>query len=499
MKIFPLAIALGSFSLLGACAVQPAYPRPELGLPANWSDARADAPSQVDRDGWWRLLHDPAIDELVGAGLRDNPTLAEAAARMDQARTALSVENAQKVPNVGLNANATYSRDRTGPGGSRIGQTSLSGGTRLSWEIDLWGRVRARSDAARRRLTARTADTEAARLSIVSDIADAAIALRGCHAILEIRDRDIMSRETELRIGRGRLALGSIAPFAVAAAEGNLAAARIDRIAQAEGCTRIVNALVALTGVEAGGIRALLMPVAPAAEETSPGDGGLSAAPMPVSPPFTIALPATVLRNHPAVVAAEGEAMARWSEVAVAKAERLPRIDLLGVLTGQWIRALGSSSSYVSGSAGAGLAVPIFDGGAGKAKVRLAEAVYREAAAQLIGVVRVAIRDIEDGLVARQSAEARIEAAAAALAASEYALRANLARWQAGAIAQFELEETRRQFNAARENLVTASADRARAWVSLVRRSGPAAYQEGAENAAGSAPQAGQSYGIDGQ
>ncbi|PZQ21664.1 MAG: OprM [Sphingopyxis macrogoltabida] len=495
MKTFPFACVLGLPALLGACAVQPAYQRPTLKLPADWSDARDGVPSRIERDGWWRLLDDPAVDRLVDAGLLDNPTLAEAAARMDQARAVLSVENAQKVPSVGLEANATYSRDRAGAGSGTTGQTSLSAGARLSWEIDLWGRVRSKSDAAESRLAARTADTEAARLSIVGDIADAAIALRGCHAILNIRGRDIASRETELQIGRARLSLGSIAPFAIAAAEGNFAAARIDHIAQEEGCTRLVNALVALSGVEAGEVRALLTPVPSAAVAASLDEEGMSVAPLPVPPPFSIALPATVLRSHPAVVAAESEAMARWAEVGVAKAERLPRIDLLGVLTGQWIRALGSSSSYVSGSAGAGLTLPIFDGGAGKARVRSAEAAYREAAAQLIGIVRIAIRDIEDGLAARQSAEARIDAATAALTASEYTLRANLARWRAGAIAQFELEETRRQFNAAQENLVAASADRARAWIALVRRAGPAAYQQAAEDGAASMLPTGRSDG----
>lgn len=497
MNIYELGVGAAALVLLGACTVQPAYERPAVEAPGRWSNAGGEMPTQLDRNAWWRLLRDPAIDQLVSAGLRDNPTLAETVARIDQARAALSVENAQKTPTVGIEAGATYARDRAGVGSGTTGQTTLSAGARLGWEIDLWGRIREKSNAARHRISARTADAEGARLSVVSDIVDAAIALRACQAILEIRDHDIASRETELKIDRARLALGSIAPFTVSAADSNLASARTGRIAQDEACSRRVNALVALSGVEPHVVRSLLTP--PAAEVVSNGDEMSTLDPVPLPPSLALAVPATVLRAHPAVVATEAEAMARWSEIGVAKAERLPRVDLLGVLTGQWIHALGSSNSYVSSSAGAGLAVPLFDGGSGAAKVRGAEAAYREAAAQMVFVIRFAIRDIEDGLAARQSAEARIETTRAAFEAARFTVRANLARWRAGAISQFELEETRRQFNAAREELVTASADRALAWVSLVRRTGSATYLDGAGNDMQPTPLAGQTDGNNGQ
>ncbi len=476
------SFALLILAFLGGCATQPPYQRPAVDWPGAWANAPGAVAASVpaSREEWWTLLGDSAIDQLVTEGLRDNPTLAEAAARVDQARAALAGKNAGKVPALNVSGNATRSHDRTDPQGKNAGQSNAAIGVTLSWEVDLWGRVHQSSLAARYRLTARTADAEAARLSVIGDIADTALALRACNLTLIILERDISSRETELKISRARLAYGNIAAVEVATAETNLATTRTDQITQEESCRRLIDALVALSGTDAATVEALLAPARATSPTPQENLTFLSDA-LPRPPAFTPALPATVLLGHPAVVAAEREVAARWSEIAVARAERLPRIDLMAILTGQWIRALGSSSSYVSNSIGAKLTAPLIDGGAGSANVHVADAAYREAVAALASTVRIVIRDIEDGLAAQQSADARVDTAAAALAAGQFALQANEARWRAGAIAQFELEESRRQFNQAQQSAVTAAADRARAWVALVRRTGPGVGQEQAK------------------
>jgi outer membrane protein, multidrug efflux system len=464
-------------ALLGACALQPDYRRPAPDVPASWSNAPDRAvPSSAgapdDGQAWWSRLDDPAIDQLVAAGLRDNPTLAEAAARIDQARALLTVRDAAKLPAVGIEGSATRARDRLNPGGGPSHQTSAAIGARLSWELDLWRRVRESAEAARLRVDARTADAQGARLSVIGDIADTAIALRACRLTLEVRDRDIASRETEWMIGRARLAFGSIAPVTLATARSNLASARTDRIAQDETCRRLVDALVALSGVDAARIGGLL-----AGRPDGVGERWL-----PTPPSHDPALPATVVLGNPAVMAAEREVAARWSDIAVARAERMPRIDLAAVLTGQWIRALGSESSFTSNSIGATLSAPLFDGGARAANVRGAQAAYREAVARLSQATRITIRDIEDALAAEQSATLRIGTSQDMLEAARLAFDANDARWRAGAISQFELEESRRQLNQAQQGAIAATADRARAWVALMRRTGPAAGQADTAN-----------------
>ncbi|MDF7774072.1 efflux transporter outer membrane subunit [Sphingomonas sp. AOB5] len=447
------AVAPAMLALLGACAVQPAYQRPALDLPATWHNASgADAPLPAMQPDWWTALGDPAVDRLVASGLADNPTLAEAIARVDQARAMAGVQDARRLPAIGATGNLGHS---AASGRGTTDQTSAGIGLSLGWELDLWGRVRESAAAARHRLDARTADAEAARLSIVGEIADTALALRACNLVDAIRERDIASREAELAIVRTRIDYGQAAPVEAASAQSNLALARTEQVAQEESCRRLVDALVALCGVDAGTVEQLLT-----------GD-------LPSPPPFAPALPATVLLTHPAVVAAEREVAARWSEIAVARADRLPRIDLTALLTGQWLRTLGSSDTQASGSIGAGLSVPLLDGGAGLANVRFAEAAYREALARLVSTLRTTVREIEDALAAQQSAAARIETSREALAAAQFTLTASEARLRFGAIASYEMEEARRQFRLAQESAITARADLARAWVALVRRTGP--------------------------
>lgn len=457
MKPYLSGLALAPLVLLGACAVQPAYQRPPMKVADAWSNAPgvASEPTALERDGWWTLLGDPVVASLVAAGLADNPTLAEAAARVDLARAALTTQDAGRRPAVGVDASLSRSRDRAD--GGIASASSGSVGANLSWELDLWGRLRQGAAAARNRLTGAAADAEAARLSIIGEIADTALALSACDRVLEIRDRDIASREAEMTVTRTRLGAGALAPVALATAASNLSSARTDRAVQAEACHRLVHALSALTGSDIATIRRLAQqPPSPIAQP----------------PAFKPALPASVLLAHPLVIAAEREAAARWSEIAVARADRLPRIDLAAALSQQWIRALGATTSSTARSAGIGLAGPLLDGGAGAARVSGAEASYRQAVARLDLAVRTAERDVEDALSADQSARARIVTSQEALQAAQYALEVNIARWRAGSIAQIELEESRRQFNRAQESAVTAAADHARAWVTLVRTTG---------------------------
>lgn len=460
--------------LLGACATQPDYRSPATSLPSEWVNGTdggrglANIADDAGREVWWTALRDPAIDALVGAALADNPTLAEAAARVDQARAIFVIERARRSPRIDLAASAM--RERVGINDNAGGmvtawQSPAAIGPSLSWEIDLWGRVKENALAARRHLQARDADARDARLSIAAQVADGVLALRACNLLLTVRDADIASRENELVIIRTRVRLGTLAPVDVAAAESNLATVRIDRIAQEETCLQTVDALVAVSGRSAAEVQFFV-----AGPVTKARQDDLSAQ-MPSAPAIIPALPATVLLDHPTVVAAEREVAARWSEIAVARAERRPRLDLTALFAGQWIRAFGSTVSFATGSAGLGLSAPLSDGGASATAVARADARYREAVATLNATVRQAVRDIEDGLAAQDSAVRRVEASRSALSAASFTLRANEARRRAGSIGAFELEDSRRQLNRAQESAIVAARDRAQAWVELIRRS----------------------------
>lgn len=476
--------------LLGACATQPDYRSPTPKLPAEWSNETDLASGSVvwdddEREVWWTALGDPAIDALVNAALTDNPTLAEAAARVDQAKAIFSVERAQRTPRIDVTTSSA--RERVGLNGSSGGlatswQSTAAIGPSLSWEIDLWGRVKESTLAAHRRLQARDADARDARLSIAAQVANGVLSLRACNLLLAVRDADIASRENELEIIRTRVRLGTLPPVDIAAAESNLATVRIDRIAQEEVCLQTVDALAAVSGRPAREVRSLI------ADSVEAGHNDDLTALIPSPPVIIPDLPATVVLAHPAVIAAEREVAARWSEIAVARAERLPRLDLTAIVTGQWIRAFGATDSFSTASSALGGSAPLFDGGAGAAEVARADASFREAVAMLDSTIRQVVREIEDGLAAQDSAIRRAKVSQFALSAARFTLRANEARRRAGSIGAFELEESRRQLNRAQESAIVAARDRAQAWVELVRRSSLAIDAGGAAAAGDGQP-----------
>src|SRR3546814_4561480 len=131
---------------------------------------------------------------------------------MDQARATARVSDAQRLPQISVNGSVARARTggvQTGGGALTTTQSTATLGSGLSWELDLWGRLKETSRAAEGRLGARTADAAQARLSLSGQIADAVLRLRACHFSLTVRDRDIAARELELAVTRERLAHGN--------------------------------------------------------------------------------------------------------------------------------------------------------------------------------------------------------------------------------------------------------------------------------------------------
>jgi len=470
----PPALAWAAILLtLGGCALQPVYVAPELQAPTAWSENTPVSYAvfgqpPVDRQAWWRALGDRAIDALTEAALADSPTLAQATARMDEARATLGVSAAAHGPTVGASAGLTRAQGQnaaTPASGATALSTSASAGPRLSWEVDLFGRVKQSEAAAQSRLDARSADADSTRLALVADIANNVLSLRACENARRVLVNDIASREKTLALTRLRLSTGFAAPVDEARAASGLAASRTSLALQEEQCARLVNALVALSGQDAHTVRQTVIATDQAPEPSEPVF-------MPTAPASVPALPATVLARHPSVLSAEREVAAAWAEVGVARANRLPRLDLAAVLTGQWIRAAGSSLDFTTWSLGPSLSGTLFDGGAGAANVSAAEARYRRAVAGLQGTLRSTVQEVENALAAQASASARGSSTRDGVTAASTTLQASEAQWKAGAISLFELEDSRRQLASAQDAEIAARRDQTQAWVALVKATG---------------------------
>lgn len=351
-------------ALLTGCTTQGSYQSTRLEAPEAWTmPAPETAIAMPSDEAWWRQLKDPAVDFLAEAALNDSPSVAQAIARVDEARALLGTTSAQRIPSVDVNGNTTRGRSLNinSASGGTILSTQSGVGPGLSWEIDLFGRVRNSVEAGRLRIQARDADAKAARLALTSQIGDLVLDLRACELSIAVLHEEIDSREKTLALTRQRLDTGFVAPIEEARAQSGLASARTTVATRQETCARHINALVAITGQPRATVQGVVT-----VDTQAAGVAQLVTA-IPPTPVVQLAMPATILAAHPAVVAAEREAAAAWSEIAVARAERLPRLDLSAALSGQWLRAAGQSVRETVWSLGPTLAAPVFDGGRGAA------------------------------------------------------------------------------------------------------------------------------------
>src|SRR6266581_420547 len=201
--------ALGLAALLAGCAgVNPDYTRPAVDLPQAWRDAPAEG-VRAQEAPWWKVYGDPVLDRLIEEALANNASVMLALARVDEARAALGATSAEQLPYVTASAN----RNRTRL--SQRGATPLPPGfdpehndTRVSadvsYEIDLWGRLRNATQAARAELLATEAARETVRIALTSDVAQGYFALRALDAQLAATRRSLATRTEALELQKKR-------------------------------------------------------------------------------------------------------------------------------------------------------------------------------------------------------------------------------------------------------------------------------------------------------
>ena len=440
--------------LLCSCASFPAY---HSSIKSPLSGSEQASSERTYQTKWWEDLDDPAINILVEKTFDANPTLEQALAQIDEAKAKLGVSRSGHFPKVGVSAGVTQNYDGSGETGKKSLATVI--GPSLSWEIDLFGRIRKSNKAAKSLLNARTADAQHTRNILASDVAGTVLDFRACSYSSLALESDVMLREETLDMLNKKVQAGFSAQIDENSARRDLANASVDLATQNERCENNVNALVALSGSDKTTIQELIK---------RPGfeDIGYS---LPEPPQFPVNIEATALMNHPSMLAAEYEAEAAWANIGVAKAERLPKVDLSALLSGQWIHAAGTTIDFAGRSLGASVSGVLFDGGLGASNVDASEARYRKALAVLQGTLRTAVQETQDALAAQHFANKRYEAATIALEAGQSSFAANEALWKNGSVSLLELEDSRRQLLTSHVNTITAKRDRVAAWIALHR------------------------------
>lgn len=387
--------------LTWSCTLGPDYKRPEVSTPPAFRGAEtAPGPQSLADLKWFELFQDPTLTDLVTNALRDNFDVRIAAERVLQAREIARIARADRFPTVDATADVVSTRfsqtgaNRAIPRGVDSDVTYTQVGFSLAWELDVWGRLRRLNESARAQYLA----TEEARRGIVttlvSDVTETYLALRGLDLELEIakRTRDVATdslRLTEARRDRG---VGN--NLDVRQAEQLLFTASGQIASLERDLTQTENALSLLLGRYPGEVQR-----------------GLTLEAFKAPPAVPAGLPSALLERRPDIRQAEQELIAANAQIGAAKAEYFPRISLTGFL-GTQSRALSDLLSGPAGiwTAGVGATAPIFNAGRIGANVRFTEAVQRELVVNYQRTIYSAFRDVADSLAAyRKTADQRGE------------------------------------------------------------------------------------------
>jgi multidrug efflux system outer membrane protein len=394
---------------LAGCTLGPDYRRPEVPAPESWRDGPASADSASLADlAWWELFEDDELRELVRTALEANKDLRIAVTRVDQARALLGVTRADQFPQVNAGASATTNRfSDTVPPRNQGGTTGLYSTTiDMAFELDVWGRLRRATEAARADLLSTEEARHAVVMTLVSDVATAYLRLRQLDLELETTRRSVESRRGSLSLVRDRFEAGLTTALDLRQAEAELASTgaeipEIERqIAQTE------NLLSVLLGRNPGPIGR----GRPLTGQTSP-------------PSIPAGLPSALLERRPDIRQAEQVLVAANARIGVAKAAFFPQIFLTGFFG---VESASLSDLFTGPSRiwqfGPTVTLPIFNAGRNRANLQLTEARQQETLIRYEQTIQQAFREVEDALVTHRKAREALAQQEAAVRASREAL-----------------------------------------------------------------------------
>ena len=424
--------------VLGGCAAGPDYERPELEVPEKYIQPVQQGESFANTP-WWELFEDPQLQELIRIALEENQDLGIAAARVEEFRAVLGVTRADQFPTVDITASGaqTEGSDNVFPGSVPGFGNDKVENYRLSadvfWELDLFGRLRRSTEAARAQLLATEEAQRSITISLVASVASSYMLLRDLDAQLEIARRTESTRTDSLGIIQARFDKGTVPKLDVNQAEIELAVAQAAVAVAERAVTQTENALAVLLGRNPGAI-----------------PRGLALEQQTLPPGIPSGLPSELLQRRPDVLASEAELAAQTARIGVAQAARWPSLSLTGALgfESDDLSTLTDSGSDFW-SAGLGIVQPLFNAGRNRSRVEAEEARTEQALLAYEQTVQRAFREVEDALVAVRTYRAEHEARKRQVAAARSAATLSRARYDGGVTSYLEVLDTERSlFNA---------------------------------------------------
>lgn len=433
--------------LLSGCSVTTSReaPKATLPIPDQWSVDVSASSRAMER--YWIRLSDPLVDLHVERALANNRDIAQAAARVAQARAGVRAARASFLPQIDASGGV-----RRNVGDLADDRLQFSLGADAQWEIDLFGRIGNNVAASRADLAAAGYGLADLRRLIAGQVAQVTVSARALAVQRAIARETLTIQDENLQIARWRLQAGLVSSLDVEQAAAQRAQTAASIPALDRDFAQAANTISTLIGEPPGAVRAALE---------------ADARPIPM-PPETAGLdtPAAVLRNRPDVRQAEAALLADTARIGVARAQLLPLVRLTGNI-GTSSFGINNLFDVVTGGLFAGVSQLIFDGGRARAQVAGAEAAAQASLAAWEQAILGALEDVESAAVASTASRERVVLFGTALEAANNAALLARSQYQSGLIDFQTLLTAENQLLGARNALAASEAERANAFIVL--------------------------------
>jgi outer membrane protein, multidrug efflux system len=455
-----------SFCLLclpvaSACAVGPDYQRPAVATPPQWRETPATDASLANIP-WWELFNDPQLHQLIKVALHENRDLKIAIERIEEARATYGISKADLYPKLDARLNAGGLRTSSGslthtPEGDADNTKALfNADLALSWELDLFGRIRRANEAELALLLSTEEARRAVAITLVADVASAYMELRDFDRRLEIARGTLASRQEYVDLARLRF-------------EGNVTHEVDLRQAEAE-YHRIESFVYELEKLVSQKENELAFLIGHNPEATV---RGRTLGEQPIPPEVPAGLPAALLERRPDVRKAEMDLWSSTARIGEATAMLYPSIKLTGSF-GVASTDLGDlvDPGSISWNLFANLLQPIFNAGKNLARVEVTESRQRQAVYAYERTLLQALREVEDSLVGFHKAGAKRTSEAQRVTAERKVVELAELRYRGGVTTYLEVLDAQRSLFNAEIDEVSAASDHLTSLISLYKALG---------------------------
>ncbi|KIO50502.1 efflux transporter outer membrane subunit [Nitrosospira sp. NpAV] len=411
-----VGILLFSSLFLASCAMGPDYFRPPIDTAEKFRMTETEGQSIANLP-WWELLRDEELQRLINQALLENKDLKRAVASVEELQARLGIARMDFLPKMDINANAPAMGTLGGfllPGFPT--PFNYFGQTTLNWELDIWGRLRRSSEAARADLLAREENRRAIVLTLVSSVAQSYFDLLQFDMQLDIAQRALSSWADSVAIARAQLRGGLISRLDLNQFEAEHANAETRVAELGRQMVQKENELSVLLGKNPMAIQRRRK----LTDQLTP-------------PEVPAGLPSELLQRRPDILQAEQTLAAATARIGMAKAARFPKLTITGILG---VASPALSNLLLSGSefgvGGLGLAGPLLNAQSLGFEQRAVEAQARQVLAQYEQTILVAFKEVEDALVAVRKVNDQRKAQQVQIEALRSALRVSDARYRGG-------------------------------------------------------------------